>query len=286
LRRGVRFGDDRALTEVPMRTTVTMQPLALALMLALAAAPAGVARAEETPAGQQAAEETAKELAERLQRELNEAQTKAYEEYKAAVEEAQREAEESGGELVMPSFDMRAAITPFIPRFEAAAKRFAGTDDAVQFLSFLVFYAQGEDAGDEALETLLTKHLEHASIGEFAGSLRYLTDRVGAERVRSTLDTIVERNPDTDARAQALVARGEILRDTDRDAARADFVAAAETAQDAKVAARARGVLTEMDKLGIGMVAPEIEGQDLDGVAFKLSDYRGKVVLLDFWGDW
>ena len=36
----------------------------------------------------------------------------------------------------------------------------------------------------------------------------------------------------------------------------------------------------------IGKVAPEIEGSDADGVAFKLSDYRGKVVMLDFWGDW
>ena len=33
-------------------------------------------------------------------------------------------------------------------------------------------------------------------------------------------------------------------------------------------------------------VAPDIAGVDLDGVAFKLSDYKGEVVLLDFWGDW
>jgi hypothetical protein len=32
-----------------------------------------------------------------------------------------------------------------------------------------------------------------------------------------------------------------------------------------------------------GKVAPEIAGVDADGVAFNLSDYRGKVVLLDFW---
>jgi len=36
----------------------------------------------------------------------------------------------------------------------------------------------------------------------------------------------------------------------------------------------------------VGKVAPEIEGIDIDGVKFKLSDYRGKVVFLDFWGDW
>ena len=26
--------------------------------------------------------------------------------------------------------------------------------------------------------------------------------------------------------------------------------------------------------------------EDLDGAKFALSEYRGKVVLLDFWGDW
>jgi peroxiredoxin len=35
-----------------------------------------------------------------------------------------------------------------------------------------------------------------------------------------------------------------------------------------------------------GKPAPEIGGEDIDGVKFKLSDYRGKVVLLDFWGHW
>ena len=36
----------------------------------------------------------------------------------------------------------------------------------------------------------------------------------------------------------------------------------------------------------IGNQAPEISGEDIDGTPFKLSDYRGKVVVLDFWGDW
>jgi hypothetical protein len=36
----------------------------------------------------------------------------------------------------------------------------------------------------------------------------------------------------------------------------------------------------------VGSLAPEIEGVDIDGVKFKLSDYRGEVIVLDFWGDW
>ena len=31
---------------------------------------------------------------------------------------------------------------------------------------------------------------------------------------------------------------------------------------------------------------PEITGPDTDGVVFKLSDYKGKVLLIEFWGDW
>ena|SRR5437762_2084867 len=36
----------------------------------------------------------------------------------------------------------------------------------------------------------------------------------------------------------------------------------------------------------VGNVALEIEGKDIDDKPFKLSDYRGKVVMLDFWAHW
>jgi hypothetical protein len=48
----------------------------------------------------------------------------------------------------------------------------------------------------------------------------------------------------------------------------------------------AKAELFEIQNLVIGKVAPEIEGEDVDGRKFKLSDYRGKVVVIDFWGDW
>jgi hypothetical protein len=46
------------------------------------------------------------------------------------------------------------------------------------------------------------------------------------------------------------------------------------------------GPLFELRNLSIGKVAPDIEGEDIGGKKFKLSDYRGKVVVLDFWGHW
>ena len=48
----------------------------------------------------------------------------------------------------------------------------------------------------------------------------------------------------------------------------------------------AKRELFELRNLAIGKVVPDIEGIDADGKKFKLSDYRGKVVLLDFWAKW
>jgi hypothetical protein len=44
--------------------------------------------------------------------------------------------------------------------------------------------------------------------------------------------------------------------------------------------------LFEIRRLQIGMIAPEIEGEGIDERAMKLSQFRGKIVVLDFWGDW
>jgi thiol-disulfide isomerase/thioredoxin len=48
----------------------------------------------------------------------------------------------------------------------------------------------------------------------------------------------------------------------------------------------AESELHEIRHLSIGQVAPEIEGMDLDSVPMRLSDSRGKIVLLVFWASW
>ena len=37
---------------------------------------------------------------------------------------------------------------------------------------------------------------------------------------------------------------------------------------------------------GVGDKIQTIEGKDLDGEEFSLDDYQGKVMMIDFWGDW
>jgi AhpC/TSA family len=52
------------------------------------------------------------------------------------------------------------------------------------------------------------------------------------------------------------------------------------------VAQKVKAELFEFRHLLVGKQAPDIEGVDQDGKRFKLSDYRGKVVLLDFWNQY
>jgi hypothetical protein len=49
------------------------------------------------------------------------------------------------------------------------------------------------------------------------------------------------------------------------------------------VGKKAAEELFQIRNLAVGKEAPDIEGEDQNGVRFKLSDYRGRVVLLDFW---
>jgi len=48
---------------------------------------------------------------------------------------------------------------------------------------------------------------------------------------------------------------------------------------------QAKTELFEVRHLSVGKEAPDMEGVDQDGKQFKLSDYRGKVVLVYFWSE-
>lgn len=48
----------------------------------------------------------------------------------------------------------------------------------------------------------------------------------------------------------------------------------------------AKGLIYETENLQVGMLAPEFVGNDVHGSEIKLSDYRGQVTYLVFWGFW
>jgi thiol-disulfide isomerase/thioredoxin len=55
---------------------------------------------------------------------------------------------------------------------------------------------------------------------------------------------------------------------------------------DQTIGELAKDEITGLKTLSIGNTAPDIEGTTLDGKKVKLSDYKGKVVLLDIWATW
>src|ERR1700686_2189620 len=85
----------------------------------------------------------------------------------------------------------------------------------------------------------------------------------------------------------------DTLRRQDRAKAVAEVEAVFEQAADkygdvklpfgGTVGDKAKMELFAIRHLAVGKEAPAIEGPDQNGVRFKLSDYRGKVVLLYFW---
>ena len=184
----------------------------------------------------------------------------------------------------------------FIERFEAGAKQHAGSEEAVPYLVWLVQFGGGsEQAGlsrsdGSALDTLIA---EHATSEHFTSFLRQMPTAAlffGRQRCLAIADRVLSKVQDGELALLATFARGGTLlegepTEPEIEKARADLkkVAASDDADLARLAAER---LFELENLSVGCVAPEIEGTDTDGVAFKLSDYRGKVVMLDFWGDW
>jgi hypothetical protein len=186
--------------------------------------------------------------------------------------------------------------------------RQAGKEPAA-FEGVLVLIGQMRyDLDDELAQLVLRDHLAHAKMGELCFALRY---RSGEASVESILKEAAARHPQAAVRGQALYALGDYhlnsvpftgqrlaeaeeakkLGEAGRYYAAVvkDYAAYSTPNGRATLGAKAAVELTRLKNipnLKVGKLAPDIEGEDIDGVKFKLSDYRGKVVLLDFWGHW
>lgn len=200
-------------------------------------------------------------------------------------------AREAGEEV---EIDWLQPLPPYIAKFQAGAEKYAGTEAAVPFLCWLAQEGVNADrkAAADAFETLCMEHTASAGLREIASDLPDMRRVLGAERTDPMLARLEESNPDMEVRGWAMYARLEKdLNDSEYDSeafrnARDELAAVAQELGSGSLAKRIRSEIDTRETFSIGMVAPDIEGIDLDGTAFKLSDYDGKVVFLDFWGDW
>ncbi len=159
---------------------------------------------------------------------------------------------------------------------------------AVDALVWVIQAARHFPEGKEATEKLFRDHLESDKIGPVCQTLRHAPDG------EKTLRNILEKNPHKNVKGMASFALAQHLKEqgpkTGKEAEelfeRVVKEFADVTMYGRKLGKLAEGELFEVRHLGIGMTAPDIAGEDADSQKFKLSDYRGKVVLLDFWGNW
>lgn len=183
-------------------------------------------------------------------------------------------------------------IPDFVARFRAALETHRDARDAAWLRGWLLPMTRDKDGTLALLEQIEAHDLEHPAIKTIVPSIPRLMRTIGADQCRGFLGQVIDRNTDKETVAAALASRMALVRfdrnatDDQKKQAEADGLLIQRLVPGTILALRADGPRFERERLQMGMTAPDIVGKDLGGVAFKLSDYRGKVVLLDFWGDW
>ncbi|NOT31767.1 MAG: redoxin domain-containing protein [Planctomycetes bacterium] len=254
-----------------MRTLFVLAPLALL-------SGAGMGQEKLATPAQEAATTSEKKLAALIER-FEKQDTEALDAYSKASE-AHDEAEKSKALARRPG-------KGFIPEFRALAEEAQGTETAARaWLWVLRLIGNDPKESKRIVDLLLEQHMQSEALGE-------LTDRV---RDREALRAMVDESPHERVRAGALLALGKLLLDSAKSEDKAEGRDCLEAVvseygelsygQDSTFAAAADRHLFELDRLQLGMVAPDFEATDENGVQWKLSDYRGKVVVVDFWGNW
>ena len=185
--------------------------------------------------------------------------------------------------------------------FELAEKEPAAPA-AFDVFSELLFTALDKEKPKKAHGLIVKHHLDQPHVKKILLPLAYNTD---GDQASDLLKAVVEKNKDKECQGLATFGLGLMAKTKAKDAegdARKELIATAEkeftaakeqfggvkvgTESLAKMAAGQLLGLKMMDQLQVGKPVPDISGEDLDGKAFKLSDYKGKVTVLSFWATW
>jgi hypothetical protein len=191
----------------------------------------------------------------------------------------------------------------FADKMLAIAEKHPKDAVALDALVWVLRYTGNGKQSERAFDLIARNYLEDPQIVKVLNA----RNAPGNEKL---LQTVLEKNPDKAAQGLACFYLAQILKSQSQLAARqkkseaaANLTKQVEAMFDRvvkdygdisdprdKKGKRLRDLvepeLFEMRHLVVGKVVPDIEAEDIDGKAFKLSDYRGKVVMLDFWGHW
>lgn len=180
-------------------------------------------------------------------------------------------------------------VGQFLPRYEALAKKSTGGAQVRARLAALELarQAQKKELVTQLTDQLLRENRDLPELAPLASLLRFELYNPGVkpEPIKAKL-VLLGKSKEATVQAAALYALAEVTKDGDAKAAvplYQKLVAQYPTSRYAKLA---KGAIFEAENLQVGMVAPEVKGTDHEGRPFLLSDYRGKVVVLDFWGFW
>ncbi len=139
---------------------------------------------------------------------------------------------------------------------------------------------------NSTVDLLMERFAERPELAPLADFLPRDTNPEWAEK---HLRKLREKNSDENVKTNAKFGLALVLENKDEASqpeAEKLFQSFIDDSQKIQFADRAKKELEEMKVRGIGKPAPEIAGNDLDDKEFKLADYKGKVVLIDFWGFW
>jgi hypothetical protein len=172
-------------------------------------------------------------------------------------------------------------------------------DFVTEALVWVVEQARSGPNVDKAMDMLVKDHIESTKLAGVCDVLSYST----SPSAQKYLETIMEKSPHHEVQGQACYSLADYLKtragrtseakDADKITKSSEklFERVIEKYDnikygDSTLGETAKGDLFEIRNLAIGKVAPQIEGEDINGKKLRLSDYRGKVVVLDFWGNW
>jgi hypothetical protein len=216
----------------------------------------------------------------------------AQQKFQASIEGLQDEA------AINKAYDERyPQAGPYVTRMESTLAGHEAEPAAAAGLAWIVQNAETDATRSKALESLHAHHLASPEMLDVVRSLAW--DPTPASE--DYLGRVSREAPGRDVQGEALFALAQRkIRacmadppDKSENAEIADQLLGRVRQEYGDVASgkhtfaeRVVPYFFELRHLRVGMTAPDIEGTDVEGATFRLSEYRGKVVVLDFWGFW